>query len=522
MGYDAAFRTQVVREYEQGATIAALHRRHGVSEPTITKWLRAAGVTVRRANGGELNLDRELVNRLYDEGNSTYDIARQLGCSDESVRLLLREVRPPAERNRPDDHTKQKLRQASADLWQDPGYRARVAAGMSTPQYRQALSEAARRHRTLSRWSSSAAGRHHISARAQQHWQDPAYRRKQAAWAGQRTHQLITATRALLADPVRRANWIDRLRTAAAARRTDTGWISSSQRQFYYLLDTAGVQYREEGEGTKVGPFYVVDCIIHRQQGMTKDLIVEIQGEYWHSLPHVALKDRQKRTWTERYTDYDLLCLDELNLKSFRDVRTKLAEYGLHLRGVECGLGDLEVRETTEADAQQFYSVFHYSSTIRRGAVTYGAYLRQELVAAISYTAPMRLQTAGSLGYARGEVLEISRLARRTDLVCPNLASFLIARSRDRLDSSVKCVVSFSDSTQGHAGTVYRAAGFTATGETQPDYYWASLLGRHHKKTIWDRAKRMKLSEQDYARRHGLVRVETEPKTRWVYHRNGR
>jgi hypothetical protein len=107
-------------------------------------------------------------------------------------------------------------------------------------------------------------------------------------------------------------------------------------------------------------------------------------------------------------------------------------------------------------------------------------------------------------------------LARRTNLVCRNLASYLLSRTVKLLPAEVRCVVSFSDHTYGHGGGVYKAAGFVVDGAVPPDYHYVSINGRYHKKTIWDRAKRMKMTEEAYAAKHNLLRVAHGTKTRWV------
>jgi len=104
--------------------------------------------------------------------------------------------------------------------------------------------------------------------------------------------------------------------------------------------------------------------------------------------------------------------------------------------------------------------------------------------------------------------------------VCKNLSSYLISKSMKLLSKGVKCIISFSDSTYGHTGSVYAASGFKNDGRIDVDYYYASMLGRYHKKTIWDRSKRMKMSETDYANKHCIIKVPTAPKTRWVYIRS--
>jgi hypothetical protein len=97
--------------------------------------------------------------------------------------------------------------------------------------------------------------------------------------------------------------------------------------------------------------------------------------------------------------------------------------------------------------------------------------------------------------------------------------SYLIGRTKKLLPDHIKCIVSFSDSTYGHSGGVYKAAGFVVDGIVPADYYYLSINGKYHKKTIWDKAAKMKMTESDYAAKHNLLKVMGGEKIRWVFRR---
>lgn len=509
---------QIINLYQNNISIASIHKQVGVSEPTISKILKAAGITIRMTNYQKLAIDKQEINRRYQNGESTYQIATSLNCSDETIRQLIDVMRDAVSRNRLTPESIAKIGEASARNWANSEYVAKVKEATSTVKHKERLSKAGRQnyHSSLGRWIAAADSKLIISKKVKELWADPAFRAKQAVWFQQRMTTMADASRLALADPIRRREWIAKLKIANANRLETGGWVSTAQKQLYYMLSSSGIDFHEEGADTRVGPFYVVDCVIPKQQNMHKPLIVEVQGEYWHSLPHVMLKDRQKATYIRNHTDYDLLCLEELHMASFAEVESKLNSFGLILNKFECRPTDLEIKLIDETTASEFYSIFHYSGTVRRGAIVYGAYLNGELMAAISYCHPMRLKTAKRLDCKIGEVVEISRLARRTNLNCKNLISFLIARTKKLLPSTVRCVVSFSDATYGHTGGAYKAAGFVNDGIVPAGYHYVSINGKYHKKTIWDRAKRMKMNEAEYAAKHNLLKVPHGDKTRWL------
>ncbi len=502
---------EIVSQYINGSSIAQLSRLHGISEYKITTLLRRHQVEIRRDNGQKILLDKAKINSLYEQGKTTKQIGQIFGCSDETIRKYITN---PRRRTPLKEDSKRKISDASRRLWASSDYVDKVKKATSSEEYRRKLSDASKKN-YVNRLNSDALKR--LSDSIREKWADPEYRAKQSVYFQERGNRLARQSKQLRLNPSNREKWIDKIRANNAKNRMQQPRISSTQWQLYYILERSGIQFHKEGDQTKVGRYYVVDCIIPQQQEMTKPLIVEVQGEYWHEIEAVKTRDRQKKTYVRRHTNYDLLELKELNFASYTSVLECFKSFGIKLRQKECSVGDLTIRKIDESEAQMFYSVFHYTSTVRKGAITFGAFHGEDMVAAISYTYPIRQQISKNLGKRQNEVLEISRLARATDVACHNLASYLIGQTRKMLPSAVSVIISYSDSTYGHDGTVYKAAGFTRDRVVAPDYHYEYDGARYHKKTIWDRAKRMKMSEREYAAKHDLMPVATGEKHRWIY-----
>lgn len=521
MNKSEEYKDIVIELYNKGISITKISISLGISQPTVSKILKTNNIPIRKDNYQKLAIDEVEVNNLYSQGLSTYDIAKKLNCSDESIRKLIRQVRPINIRNQRSGESIEKIKQASERNWRDGEYVKKVQAAVQTPEYKAKLSDAAIKNYDicLGKWIKTIEAKSVVSKQAKAQWQDPAYRSKQLAFLSTRMPDLWEASKKALQDPEKRAQWLKKLRANSVDRLIKQGWVSHPQKQLYYLLSSSGIEYYEEGKDTKIGPFYVVDCVIPVQQQMKKPLIIEVQGEYWHSLPRVQLKDRQKETYIRKHTEYDLIKLEELHLASFDEVYNVLSGFGLHIASQECKVKDLEIKQIDESQASMFYSIFHYTGTVRRGATVYGAFYNNELMAAISYCYPIRQEVSSRLGHKHREVLEISRLARKTNFKCKNLISFLISKSSKLLPSDVKCLVSYSDAAYNHTGTAYKASGFILDGIVAPDYYYVSINGKYHKKTIWDRSKKMKMTESDYADKHNLVKIMGKEKTRWIMRR---
>ena len=506
---------QIIHDYQSGKSIAKLSRQYGITEYKITKLLRQNNVVIRKDNGLRIDIDVEKINALYQAGLTCTEIARQLGCSDETVRNRLTVAKP---RRPSSDKTKAKIAERSKANWQKESYSKRVRLITSTLEYKRKLSDASKKNYRNNMTSNVCQK---LSQSMKDKWRDPTYRIKQSVFFQERGRRLTKCSIEALKSKAKRQSWIDKIRKNNQANRSSQPRISSTQLQLYYILDRAGISYYKEGVDTKVGSFNVVDCIIPAQQMMVKDLIIEVQGEYWHELDRVRTRDTQKRTYVRRHTNFDLLELKELDFTSYEAILNRLKPYGLVLPNRSFSTKELVIRPIDESAARSFYQTFHYSSTVRKGAIAFGGFIADHLYAAISYTYPIRRQVATSLGKQLKQVMEISRMARATDAVCVNLLSYFIGKTRKLLPSSVETVISYSDLTYGHTGGVYKAAGFEKDRVVAPDYHYQNDTERYHKKTIWDRSKRMKMTEADYATKHDLRRVYTGEKFRWVFSLSG-
>ena len=471
-------------------------------------------------------MNNDELQRLYDGGLSTYQLAEKFGCSSETIRKRLKKVRSISENNRlrNSDILKQ-ISKSCKKKWQEDNYRQRVMAGRQREGYLEDISKNTKiklaepdvRKKIIDLAKKNSK---QTSMRVKKYWEDEAYREKQQIYFGIRAAKASQKSVDILKNPIRRKQWIEKLRKISTDRIEASGYISTAQKQLYFVLQYSNIKYYEEGEQTRISPFYVVDCVILKQQRMFRDLIIEVQGEYWHQLEHVVLKDRQKRTYIERHTNYDLLCLTELEVRNWISLQAKFNTYGLSLLTITCTIKNVILHKIKEDQTELFYSIFHYASRPRKGAKTYGVFLNDNLVAAISYSYPIRQEVSGSLGLEYRQVMEISRMARMTNLYCPNLLSWLISKTIQKLPTDIKAVISYSDATYKHTGAVYKASNFRCDKEINPDYFYLNIDGaRYHKKTIWDRSKKMKMLESDYAKKHSLQKIYSKSKKRWVLYR---
>lgn len=129
MAISQQIKNQIINLYAQDISISKIRHIVNVSEPTISKILKSAGVTIRKKNYQKLNLDKKEINNLYNSGLSTYQIATKFNCSDETIRKLVDDLRPVQVRNRLSEKSINKISKASERNWKDDEYRQRVSLG---------------------------------------------------------------------------------------------------------------------------------------------------------------------------------------------------------------------------------------------------------------------------------------------------------------------------------------------------------------------------------------------------------
>lgn len=294
---------------------------------------------------------------------------------------------------------------------------------------------------------------------------------------------------------------------------------SKQQDILYAILDDYGIRYIKE---FPIG-FYAFDCLIPKQGDMQRPLLIEVQGDYWHSLPGAINRDKSKATYLRTYfPEYDLKYLWEHEFNN-KDRVENLLKYWLGIfkcKLIQFDFDDIEEKNIEYKEAEIFISKHHYAGRIRSG-INIGYFLGDELIAVIIYQHPVRLETANKQNLAYKQILELSRLAIHPKYQVKNLASNLVSRSIrfiSRYKLEVKMLISFADSTYNHLGTVYKATNWDLDGEVDPDYWYVDDKGYVcHKKTLWNHAKSLRMTENEYCKRYDYNKIWGGKKLRYIY-----
>jgi len=251
---------------------------------------------------------------------------------------------------------------------------------------------------------------------------------------------------------------------------------------------------------------------------------IEVQGEHWHGLDrrHWRYQRVRAKLWADLmkfmclrrdYPDYRIVYLAKHQIdngewynKLFPAIRTTGA------RHTECNFVSNDVA------VPEFIITHHYLHTVRPGRA-YGLYHCDKLVAGAVVSSPSRQ----SIRLSNKRVpAELSRLVA---VNAPhNSLSWFLSRiiKFERRAGLVAGLISFADQSPvrkgEHSGAVYRAANFRHVGMTEPSYFYVDKATEPiHKKTVYNRAKKIGLTEREFVLVNGLYKLPEWPKHRFEF-----
>jgi len=304
--------------------------------------------------------------------------------------------------------------------------------------------------------------------------------------------------------------------------------VSSLQAQLYDMLDDLGIEYfreyndKEDDRECLIG-YWSFDCVVPRSNRRT--LIIECNGDYWHSLPKVMANDRQKSNYIAKYLSdkYELKYLWGHDFQNKVRVR-ELIKYWLGLyEYVICDFDfrDVRIRQVSPQAALELLGRFHYLGTVRNGSVNYGCYLENNLIAVASFGSAGRKESATRLNLKPHELVEYTRLCIHPKYQKKNFATWFTAKCIKLVKNqfpNAKIIVAFADLTHNHSGTIYRAGNWHFDGVVPPVYWYVDESEHiYHKHTVYSRAVAASMKEADYALSRGLTKTYGREKLRYIY-----
>lgn len=307
----------------------------------------------------------------------------------------------------------------------------------------------------------------------------------------------------------------------ARAKQLGDGFRSSLERAMASRLSSLGLAFIPQFE---VG-LYTWDFFLPEHS-----VLVDVDGEYWHSSKERIAKDQAKLTYTERYfSQYKAFRIEEKNFlnpkmvdKILQSMTGALPEPEVHDFSLsEVIVSRIGGKGEPVSPYSDFLDAFHYAGSGRAGVSVYGAHVGQTLVGVCKFNSVTRAEVASSRGLMCKQVLELDRFCLHPSYQKKNFASWFISRCINLVFSELPHVlelVSFSDETFGHSGTIYRASNWMMVGRTRPSYHYMDVSGiAINKKRVYDIASKLKMTEAEYVKKHGLERFVEKPKIKFVF-----
>lgn len=270
----------------------------------------------------------------------------------------------------------------------------------------------------------------------------------------------------------------------------------------------------------QLGP-YNFDFFIPKE-----NLFIEVQGEYWHTLPNNERRDRSKYSYLRSAVpSAKIIYIWDFDILS-GEYKNKLQQaFGMSsFPNLDFDLTDVRVEAASKEAARKFFSSWHYAQFGKQGKFLAGAFLGEQMIAAAKFGPVSRLEIATSLGADAKSVYELDRFCIHPMRQKKNAGSYFLSRfTRMFFDRFPEClkIVAFSDSTFGHDGTIYKASNWELVGTTRPDYVYVREDGWIlHKKTLYNQARSVHMAESEYAEKHGWKKVFGKEKTKFVISRS--
>ena len=404
--------------------------------------------------------------------------------------------------NTPSDDGKKRLSELAKERWADSSYRDQMAV-------KKELSKEKRSEISKKLWSDKERLQK-LSDSVKSAWQRDDYselksRQSRALWATveykKRQYEGFDEEARLAISASNASRWKDEDYKAAMARhRANQPRESNIQRLLYQFLDDLNIGYHKEGPNTVIGP-YVFDCMVPT---MYKRLLIECQGDYWHTLERAPARDKAKFTYIEKYfPEYEIMYIWEHEFYAKDKVLGRLkSKFGLDVKVNDFDFKDLRITDDVSAKSlNSFLDAYHYIGKGRSGKC-FGAFLGDELVACAVYSNLVRQNIGHQFD---GKSLELARLCIHPSYQKHNLASYFLSKTFKHLDCDN--IVSYCDTTVGHTGAVYKSLGFKMHHEVDSDYWYVDQNGWvMHKKTLYSRAKRLSTTESAYAEQFGYIK----------------
>lgn len=283
--------------------------------------------------------------------------------------------------------------------------------------------------------------------------------------------------------------------TSLKLQRGYTGQETSIEKAIREILDSHSIKY-EQFNRDVIAPkeldFYLYE----------HDIAIEVTGLYWHS----TAINKNKKHIVEKYnkcknTNVRLLTIFEDEIVNRAEIVENRLLTILSKQPTICYARNTEIRHISSKDGIDFLNKHHIQGS-GANSVYLGAYYNDQLVAVMAFSKPSIAKGKAKVDY------ELNRFAVQGNI--PGIASKLFKKFVKKYNPS--SIISYAD-LRWNTGNLYEVLGFTFSHSTEPNYWYIQGLERKSRFS-YTKHKLQKLvdsigneTEEELAAKLGLYRI---------------
>jgi len=504
-------RDDLIKELASGTSINDICSKHGISRSTIYRYINKYGIdnTILKDRKQILSLKISADNKRRWQDDEYRKKMTSVLNSNTKDPLIQDRIKKSLKDVYSSEAHKKIISDRSKLMWNDEDFR--INASKSSKAL---WADKSYRHRQIeiskSQWTDMSF-RESMSKMSKDKWQDDEYR---TTICTSLSNTLNTEEHKNRISSFNKKRWENEsYRTKMASHLANMPkTMTKPHAKVCSILDALNIDYDTEYQ---VGP-WVFDIYIKSSQ-----IFIEVQGNYFHNRPQQQSRDKAKETYINKYMqDHTILHIWEHECLLDGYILNKI-KYLLNLDIVqnEFDFKDLSVKQICAEEANQFLYDWHYQHHGRSG-LSIGCYLEDKLISVAKFSSPGRMEMCSSSELQYENTLELTRFCIHPNFGKKNLSTWFLSRCRKYISQNLPDIthlVTFADTTYNHVGTIYLADNWDKVSVTKPDYFYINKDGWvKHKKTLWNHAKKMKMSEKQYSSQYKYTKVNTKEKYKFI------
>lgn len=404
-----------------------------------------------------------------------------------------------------DPSFKQKMKEKLSDVWSNPELRKKSKENTTRiwtdSLFLERMSETAKKT-----WKNKEL-RDKQSDKTKKCWSDPEFRSKMSGIFNSPQFKDLCSknSKDMWSTPGHRENFSKKIKLASSSEVTKTKRaiarenmprsLTKPHLKVMALLDTLGFTYKPE---KSIGPWNF-DLFVP-----AKNLLIEVQGDYWHSRSDQIWRDKAKASYIANFKEYTLRYIWEHECLAEGSALSKLKYWlGAEVQKKNFDKEDLGIIQPEVKEADKFLYDFHYQHAGKHGT-DFAGYIDGQIVVLARFAPLTRKEIATSISYESKQVLELTRLCVHPSYQQEGLLSWFLARCESQIEKEfpeVKCLVFFADKTHNDFG-------WKLVDTVEPEFCYVDEKGWvMHAKTLRNHANKNCIPEDQFAEQKGYSKL---------------